>query len=969
MRILLGTLLLSQSLLADSVAPRSADNSVEAELASFQVLDGYEVNLFASEADGIANPVAMRWDARGRLWVLTTMAYAQLEPGKLPADRLLILEDVDGDGRADTTNVWADDLNMPTGFALSKDGVYLSEGTSLFFLRDSDGDGKADDKRVVLSGFGVGDTHQNINSITWGPAGDLWFSQGLHNYSRVETPWGIVRGESAGFYRLRVRDLKLEPFCMPAMASENPWGIGFGPWGGLFVKSNAKELAYITPGLIPTDHYLQLTLLSTVAITPGKSMGCEFVETAHMPGLKDHVAIAGYYSNRVTAYPLKEDGSGYAQTEGKELLVSTHPSFRPVEVLVGPEGALYVADWFNPIIGHYQASLRHPDRDKTHGRIWRITAKDQALVEKVELADASSEELLLQLASSERWARYQAKRLLADAETNWILPALETATVVDEHHLFEIAGVFESHDLVDNALVERCLAGADPRLRTYGARMVGRWKDRLEDPLALLERCVSDSHPRVRLEAVVAASHFDSAEAMAVGLRALDAPVDKLISYSLTQCVHALGERWLPAVKSGEIQFDKSRHLIFAVGAYGGDEAETLLTDLVDSAVGSDRRELLLLLAEVGGPEALRLSLELMPNDAQLLEVMVETWKARRVKPSGDSVPLLASAIKSEDAALASVAIELVGHWNVVPYLNEILDTVDDPNTEESVRISSLFAIARLEDEAAIPLLQTIGSEDASRSIRRASANALAIVDLEVASRLASQLLASVESVDESLELLGPYLSRRGGSERLATGLGNVALSDGSASIIAQALSQVGRSDEELLLVVNEAMGVASDHSEYDAGFIAALVNEVRHLGNATNGEAVYRSPVLSCVACHAINGEGGVIGPDITTVGSGLPIELIAESVLWPSRQLKEGYFSISVTTRDGRVYSGYREKEEGGVLWLRDIATQEVVPIPVNQIRERNEVGTLMPSGLANSLSREELRDLLRYLWELRG
>ena len=156
---------------------------------------------------------------------------------------------------------------------------------------------------------------------------------------------------------------------MYAMASENPWGINFGRWGELFVKGNGWRLGYTTPGLIPTTHYMDLMELGKVAATPGKSMGVEVIESSHLPDLENHVAIAGYYSNRVTVYPLIEDGSGFKQTDGQQLLVSSHPSFRPVEVLTGPDGALYVADWFNPIIGHYQASLRHPDRDKSHGRI------------------------------------------------------------------------------------------------------------------------------------------------------------------------------------------------------------------------------------------------------------------------------------------------------------------------------------------------------------------------------------------------------------------------------------------------------------------------------------------------------------------------------------------------------------------------------------------------------------------------
>ena len=249
------------------------------------------------------------------------------------------------------------------------------------------GDDVADGREVVLRGFGIGDTHQNISNFTWGPDGCLYFSQGLHTYSRVETPWGIVRGDTAGFFRFDPREHRLEPFCFPSMASQNPCGIAFDQRGAMFLKSNNKELIFVTPGLVPTSHPRNLVPIASIGATPGKSMGGEFVESDHLPDwIQGHILIAGYYSHRVTAFPLVEDGAGYARVEPVQLLVAGHSSFRPVDIRIGPDGAIYVADWFNPIIGHYQASLRHPDRDKQHGRIWRMTARERPLLEAMPAA-------------------------------------------------------------------------------------------------------------------------------------------------------------------------------------------------------------------------------------------------------------------------------------------------------------------------------------------------------------------------------------------------------------------------------------------------------------------------------------------------------------------------------------------------------------------------------------------------------
>lgn len=163
-----------------SVSRLEADNSVAAALKSFTLAEGYEANLFADETDGVANPVCMSWDPAGRLWVLCTWVYPQLKPAEKPDDKLLILTDTNGDGRADKTIVFADGLNMPTGFALGHGGAYIGQGSDLLHLEDIDGDDKADTRRVLLTGFGTGDTHQNINSFTWSPGGELFFCQGLH---------------------------------------------------------------------------------------------------------------------------------------------------------------------------------------------------------------------------------------------------------------------------------------------------------------------------------------------------------------------------------------------------------------------------------------------------------------------------------------------------------------------------------------------------------------------------------------------------------------------------------------------------------------------------------------------------------------------------------------------------------------------------------------------------------------------
>ena len=221
------------------------------ELASFKVADGFEVQLFASEKDGVVKPIQIRFDARGRLWVIGSTVYPQIEPGQKPDDKVLILEDTNGDGRADKTTVFADGLMIPTGLEVVDDGCYLGHGTELLLLKDRDGDGKADERRVVLRGFGTGDNHQNINSFMWGPGGELFMCQGLHIHSHVETPWGISSLEQAGLWRLRPRLLKLDGFYGSANEPQNPWGWVFTDWA-----SRSSSRATTARTFIPCPEWL-----------------------------------------------------------------------------------------------------------------------------------------------------------------------------------------------------------------------------------------------------------------------------------------------------------------------------------------------------------------------------------------------------------------------------------------------------------------------------------------------------------------------------------------------------------------------------------------------------------------------------------------------------------------------------------------------------------------------------------------
>ncbi|MES2595061.1 MAG: PVC-type heme-binding CxxCH protein [Verrucomicrobiota bacterium] len=532
-------------------APKPVTEAVltaEQQMAAFTVAEGYEINLFASETQGVAKPTQFSWDEKGRLWVTCSPTYPQALPGVKPSDYILVLEDTDHDGVADKQTRFAEGLTMVQGVELGDGGVYVCDFDQLLHLKDTDGDGRADVRKVLFSGFGIGDTHQLVNSICHGPDGSLWFTQGLHAFSRVETSHGLAILEKAGVWRYNPRTEKMEGFFNGGKAGHNCWGVAFDDYNQVFHKSGDRPAGYFsTPGLIAIkdpDEYHPTGMLFD---TSPKTNSLDIIGTKALPDdIQGCALIGGYFGSVVELHRFADEGSGFKTTQLPKLVKSSDTSFRPVDVSVGPDGAMYLCDWFNPVIGHYQASYADPRRDRSHGRIWRITAKGRPSVKQPNLSAMKPAELLEQLKSPERWTRYQAKRLLFDLPAKEAIAACDIfiAKETDERVLMEVCGVYEAHQTANASLLLLLNEAKDARVRAYGARVSGAWANQLLKPPAYLEKAINDQHPRVRLEAIVATARIMKPETVTITTQALDHPTDKFIDYALRQAVRALQPLW-----------------------------------------------------------------------------------------------------------------------------------------------------------------------------------------------------------------------------------------------------------------------------------------------------------------------------------------------------------------------------------------------------------------------------------------
>jgi glucose/arabinose dehydrogenase len=521
---------------------------------------GYRVELFASERDfPVGNPVALAFDGRSRLWVATAPSYPHYKPGDPPRDKLVILEDTDGDGRADRHTVFADSLYLALGFELGDGGVYVAQQPNLVFLKDTNGDGRADHREVILHGFGTEDSHHAIHAFTWGPDGALYFQEGTFHHSQVETPHGPVRVENGAVFRYEPHTAKLSVFTSYPYA--NPWGHVFDRWGQNFIADASDGSNYFAlpiSGHLPYPVKQRRAQVFTSRIRP--TGGAEIVSSRHFPddaqGNFLVSNVIGFHG--ILAHRVGDEGSGFTSTEAGALLWSSDINFRPIDMEFGPDGALYVVDWFNPLIGHMQYSMRDPRRDHSHGRIWRITYEGRPLLPRVDLERLTIDELVAQLATPEDRTRYRVRRELRvrDREevraalTRWTA-GLDPAAPDYEHLLLETLWVQQGREIVDPALLERLLDARDPRARAAATRVLRYTMDPANAPLERLRARVADPHPRVRLEAVVALSHVPSAEAAEVALEALRQPVDGYLDFGLSATVTALESYWRPRLASG----------------------------------------------------------------------------------------------------------------------------------------------------------------------------------------------------------------------------------------------------------------------------------------------------------------------------------------------------------------------------------------------------------------------------------
>lgn len=534
-------------------------------IAKMTVPDGFRVELVASEPD-LLNPVAMAFDERGRIWVTESFEYPRHEPGP-GRDRIKILEDTNGDGKVDSVKIFAEGLNIPSGIALGYGGVWVANAPDILFMQDTDGDDKADKTEVVATGFGRFDTHELPNSLTWGPDGWLYGLNGVFNPCKVESQ-GKMLEFTCALFRIDPRTRKFELFCE---GTSNPWGVTFDTNGSAFISACVIDhLWHLTEsgyyhrqgGPYP-PHTWKIDSIVKHKHQMAAYCGITYFDSAAYPAeFRDRLIMGNIHGNCLNVDRLERDQSTYRGFGEADFLSANDVWFMPVVQKVGPDGCLYVLDWYDRYHCYQDASADPEGVDRGHGRLYRVVHEATGRPKAIALDKAKPAELVSFLGDANIYIRETAQRLLGEKSCEGVVPKLESLALdPNSTHKQRMHSIWAlmSGRVVSAEFANKLLHQSDATVRAWGVRAAGSLLADSEPLAKQISELARDSSRDVQLQVAIAAKKMKHVDALKVWLDVLaSCGDDPIIPHIVWQNLHpklpADADRFLSMVESVNIE-------------------------------------------------------------------------------------------------------------------------------------------------------------------------------------------------------------------------------------------------------------------------------------------------------------------------------------------------------------------------------------------------------------------------------
>ncbi|MBX3734939.1 MAG: dehydrogenase [Verrucomicrobiae bacterium] len=968
--------------------------SPEESRRAFVVPPGFEVRLFASEPD-IANPVAMSWDARGRLWVLELYEYPMgARPGTRGRDRIKILEDTDADGTADKVTVFADGLNLATGLLVANGGVYVGEAPNLWFFEDADGDDVVDRRIQVLTGFGLEDRHEVLNGFTWGPDGQLYMTHGVFTRTEAKDPADPRSAPvllTAGVARLDPRTRRFEVF---AEGTSNPWGVDFDARGNAFVSACVIDhLFHLSPagiyqrqaGQAPNPYaYGELPSIVDHRHHMAAYAGINVYQGDQWPEAWRGAALQGnIHQNAINVDRLKPNGATFTAshwTDTGDFLTTRDGWFMPVSTQTGPDGAVWIMDWYDRYPCYQNANADPAGVDRERGRIWRVVWTGDEPGKPVpsrpsrdmDLSTLSSTDLTQRLADPNVWQRRTAQRILAGrGAAAFGPPARDTRNPLNDLLAAgpspdsRLAALWTLHaaGLLDEHWLDTAANADDPALRSWAARLTGERGYPTREAFGRLNRLAADPDITVRTAVAVAARQFAS------GMLTINTPPKVPLREAIT------GEVLGTLAEKTALGTDGTFEFLYwmALKPFVAEDPVHALSGFLKHAPMADTgfsagilRKILRRTCDLRDESLLTRTVEVlgrMPADPPELVVaglegLMEGQRGKILVPSPEAVAVVAALGTSSHAGIAQEAQRVGSLWGDAASVKAALARLNTPGISDADRLADIETARKLKTDESREALMRVVAGGHPDTLRVAAVRGLAEVG---ADGTGQQLLELWKTLPPAVRrpVVEVCTTRSPWRWALfaAVERGEVLRGDLPPDVIRTLAAS--RNDGEKRKA-QQLFGRVNASSADKLRLIAEKRRVV--LNGPVDLQAGQEIARTTCLVCHKLHGEGADVGPDLTGVGRS-SLNALLHNVIHPNEIIGEGYENVEVETTDGRQFFG--RVVENNELRVRLLAagSSETI-LPKSEIRQLNVTeNSMMPEGL-EQMPDADFRNLIWFL-----